>query len=226
MRRLLAVVAATGLLAACGFTPDGVGEVTPSAVNGYYTETASDSGGMTAGEYLVASVSYTNQKCHEFFTKLALLKENSRFLDDVLTAGIAAGAPLMTTFGVGASTVGAWTSGVNFANGVNKTAADIYLFADFKNELQPLVFREMDDFLDKKGLSKLAQDYIRDRAKSPFLVSQKTVDLMLARNLATDYAAKCSLPNMRTLIAASLNKNKGEQESAGLLAPTSGTTSQ
>lgn len=234
--RILAASALALFLAGCGANITGVGIVAPADVRAYYQETAAEIGDMTAGEYLVASVSYTNQKCHEFFDQLAKLKEDSSFLDQVITAGIAAGTPLATLYGVGATTVGTWAAGAGVVNELQKDAANIYLFAEFKEELKPLVFREMQSFMVKnklagildvrigfRSIDELSED---ERVASPqlvrqFLDSNSTQAQIIARNLATDYAAKCSLANMRTLIADSLQKNNGKQTGeGGALAPT------
>jgi hypothetical protein len=210
--------------------------IAPTDVKAYYQQTATEVGDMTAGEYLVASISYTNQKCHAFFDELAKLKEDSSFIDQVITAGIAAGTPLATAYGVGANTIATWAAGASFANTVQKDAANVYLFAEFKEELKPLVFREMQSFMVKSKLSGIldvtigfrhprelsVEERVGDPAKvQAFLESQRTTALIVARNIATDYAAKCSLANMRTLIADSLQKNSGEQAGeGGALAPT------
>lgn len=235
MRRVLCSALALSL-SGCGFSPTGVGVVAPADVHAYYQQTAAEVGDMTAGEYLIASISYTNQKCHEFFDGLAKLKEDSSFLDQVITAGIAAGAPLATAYGVGATTVATWASGAGFVNSAQKGFSNIYLFAEFKEELKPLVFREMQSFLVTNKLAGILditigfrspkQLSVEERIGDPvkvqtFLDSQRTSALIVARNIATDYAAKCSLANMRTLIADSLQKNTGEQAGeGGALAPT------
>lgn len=234
--RILASGVLALFLTGCGFDSTGVGVVAPADVRAYYQETASEVGDMTAGEYLVSSISYTNQRCHEFFDQLAKLKEDSNFLDQAIVAGIAAGVPLATAYNVGANTIAAWAAGAGLVNSLQKDAANVYLFAEFKEELKPLVFREMQSFMEKSKLSGILdvrlgfrrpQDLsVEERIGSPervqnFLNSQSTSALIVARNIATDYAAKCSLANMRTLIADLLHKNSGEQAGAGgALAPT------
>lgn len=234
--RTVHVVLLCVLLAGCGFNPHGVGIVEPTEVKAYYQETAADVGDMTAGEYLVASIAYTNERCHEFFDKLAILKEDSAFLDQVITAGIAAGTPLATTYNVAKNTIAAFSAGAGYFNTLQKAGANIYLFAEFKEELKPLVFREMQSFLVTSKLSGIldvsigframrdlsVEERVGDLGKvQAFLDSQKVSALIVARNIASDYAAKCSLANMRTLIADSLQKNTGEQKGdGGALAPT------
>lgn len=234
--RILASSALALCLAGCGANITGVGVVAPADVRAYYQETAAEVGDMTAEEYLVASISYTNQRCHEFFDQLAKLKEDSSFLDQVITAGIAAGTPLATVYGVGAATVGTWAAGAGVINELQKDAANIYLFAEFKEELKPLVFREMQSFMVKNklagildvklGFRSLEELPNEERVANPgrvqaFLDSQSPKALIVSRNIATDYAAKCSLANMRTLIAESLQKNNGKQSGeGGPLSPT------
>lgn len=151
--RILVGGAIALLLSGCGFDATGVGTVAPADVHAYYQQTAAEVGDMTAGDYLIASISYTNERCHAFFDKLAKLKEDSHFLDQVITAGLAAGTPLATAYNVGANTIASWAAGAGFANELQKDAANIYLFAEFKEELKPLVFREMQSFLVTNKLS-------------------------------------------------------------------------
>ncbi len=234
--RILATSALALFLAGCGANITGVGVVAPADVRAYYQETATESGDLTAGEYLVASIAYTNGRCHEFFDQLAKLKEDSNFLDQVITAGIAAGVPLATAYSVGATTVAAWAGGAGVVNELQKDAANIYLFAEFKEELKPLVFREMQSFMVKNKLAGILdvtlgfrsldelprEERVADPARvQAFLDSQSPRALIVSRNIATDYAAKCSLANMRTLIADSLQKNNGKQTGeGGPLSPT------
>ncbi len=224
--RIFASSALALIVAGCGFNAAGVGVVAPADVRAYYQETAADVGDMTAGEYLVASIAFTNQNCHEFFDKLAKLKEDSDFIDQVITAGIAAGAPLAAAYSVGTSTIASWAAGAGLANELQKDAANIYLFAEFKEELKPLVFREMQSYLVQSKLAGILDVTIGFRnvkqlaaaeqvgepdAVERFLNSQRTDALIVSRNMANDYAAKCSLSNMRTLISDSLRKNGGDQ---------------
>ena len=102
LRMSFAVVATAGLLAGCGFNPLGAEMPKPVTVAGYLHETTTGSISangepLTAGEYLVASVSYTNEKCHEFFNNLEKLKQDSAFLDSLLTSVVATGRSIPGT---------------------------------------------------------------------------------------------------------------------------------
>ncbi len=174
--RILATSALALLLAGCGANITGVGVVAPSDVRAYYQETAAEVGDMTAGEYLVASIAYTNQKCTEYFDQLAKLKEDSNFLDQVIMAGIAAGTPLATVYGVGAATVGTWAAGAGLANELQKDAANIYLFAEFKEELKPLVFREMQSFMVKNKLAGILDVTLGFRSMSELPREERVAD--------------------------------------------------
>jgi len=70
------------------------------------TLTVTDANGirpMVSSEYLLASINYTNQKCEEFFDKLARFQQDSSFVDKVLASSIAAATPLLAAYGVAAS---------------------------------------------------------------------------------------------------------------------------
>jgi hypothetical protein len=212
MRKVMMSAAVAVAVSGCSMSAFGPPEVKPVDVVNYYHETVRDTGELNAGEYLLASITYTNDNCHKFFDHLARVKEDSRFLDDALTAGMAAGAPLMATYNVAARTVATVTAGVAFGNSLNKSYADIYLFAEFKNELQPLVFIEMGKVLERYGLTGAAHAWSTGHELPRYLTSREAAAMIFARNIATDYASKCSLSNMRTLIAVSLNKNNGDQD--------------
>jgi hypothetical protein len=45
---------------------------------------------MYSSEYLLASINYTNQRCDEFFNRLARFQQDSSFVDKVLPSSISA----------------------------------------------------------------------------------------------------------------------------------------
>ena len=245
-KHLLAAIAGS-LAAACGLLSNevgntGVGIPTPAQIATYYKATAEgmilDSSGrrITVGEYLLASLTYTNEKCHLFFERLEAFRQDSQFLDQVLTAAVASGSPLLAlSASVSKEAVANVTSGLAAANLLNKRAGDIYAFATYKESLKTHVFEALADFQAKKGLDILTQARygvyvytsedgstatvtlntepprsirIDKRRAAAFIDSDLPMDIMIARSMATDYAAICSLANMRRIVAESLAVTK------------------
>lgn len=170
-RQLSAVVMGGLLLGGCGLSdfisnPVGVGSPAPSKVAGYLQETSEQSvvddagNAMTAGEYLIASMSYTNEKCHQFFDTLERFKQDSTLIDKVLSAAAAAGSPLMAATGATGTAVARYAGILNFGNIINNNYREIYTFADFKEPLQTHVFDAMADFRIKNGLSTLTRSLV------------------------------------------------------------------
>lgn len=170
-RQLSAAVMGGVLLGGCALgdfvsNPVGVGSPSPSKVAGYYQETTEqavidDAGNaMTAGEYLIASMSYTNEKCHQFFDTLERFKQDSSLIDKVLSAAAAAGSPLMAATGATGTAVARYAGILNFGNIINNNYREIYTFADFKEPLQTHVFDAMADFRIKNGLSTLTRSLV------------------------------------------------------------------
>ncbi len=228
------------MLGGCAFNPQGAGIPKPATVAGYLNETTSGSVNasgipLTAGEYLVASVSYTNEQCHQFFNDLAKVQQDSQILDKLLMSAVATGSPVLALTET-AATVGKATSIINAVNLVNTNAAQIYLFAEMKDELETLIFREMAGVLTSKNLDQLADaktglnllrkseiDINPTRAVA-FFQSREPVNVMIARNIATEYAAKCTVSNMRAAISRSVGKNTGEQNRGSTIEPATSTT--
>lgn len=247
------------LLSGCGSTdffsnPSGVGIPAPSTIRGYATETISgttvnESTGrrMPAGAYLIASVGYTNEKCHEFFDALEKYKQDSAFIDQIITAGIAAGSPLLALAGAptGAA-VARLTSSLSFANQVNKFSADVYAFGTFREQLKGHVFESMVSYQKSKGLDLLAKNrvgiQVLDEGETStytsvhlsngstirlnptrlreFFDSEEPVDLMVARNVAADYASLCSLANMKKIVVDALSNTTTQVRSGSIGSPT------
>ena len=267
-RQLLAVVIGGVLVGGCSYVdffsnPAGVGAPAPSALAQYVQSTATESvfgengRGLTAGEYVVASLSYTNEKCHAFFDTLEHFKQDSKLIDNVITAAVASGSPLVA-FGSSAKAVARFTSITSFANQINGDLADIYAFSAFKEPLMTHVFTSMASYRRQNGLNLLTRglvglddfvptstgnaenivyrnsdsqpscrSYTANVAGPPatangaetsigiqlnqckfneFLNSRQPSDLMVARNVAGDYASLCSLANMKKIVNESLVK--------------------
>jgi hypothetical protein len=96
-------------LGGCGafeFFPNSTGVGIPSSANvrDYAIETVAGAtyeakrgvtSRMSAGAYIIASVAHTNERCHKFFEALEKFKQDSEIIDKILTAGVAAGSPLL-----------------------------------------------------------------------------------------------------------------------------------
>ncbi len=128
MPRQLCAAAIGGLLAAgCGLpafiaNPVGVGAPTPANIASYVDETEIGStikgsaSPVTTGEYLIASISYTNEKCHDFSDTLERFKEDSSLIDKVLTAAAAVGSPLFAASAASGTMIAKFTGILNSAN--------------------------------------------------------------------------------------------------------------
>ena len=100
-RGVAGVLAIATLLGGCFNSIDAlVATPTPTQVAVFASETGTltvtDAQGirpMVSSEYLLASINYTNQKCDEFFDKLARFQQDSSFVDKVLASSIAAATP-------------------------------------------------------------------------------------------------------------------------------------
>src|SRR5271154_236119 len=85
-------------MAGCSNIDSLIATPTPAQVSQFASETGtltvSDESGkprpMYSSEYLLASINYTNQKCDEFFDKLARFQQDSSLVDKVLASSIAA----------------------------------------------------------------------------------------------------------------------------------------
>jgi len=138
---------------------------------------------LSAGEYVFASISYTNERCHQFFNVLEHFKQDSELIDKVLTAAVAAGGPLVA-LNASKSAVAAVTSGVSFANQYNQYVADIFAFSAYKDQLMKHVFDAMGSYVNDLN------------TKKPIFVNvafnpnaSDTLNLMIARSIASDYAS-------------------------------------
>jgi len=236
----------------------GVGVPSPSVVRDYQAETVLESTGsttpmhLTAGRYIIASVGYTNNKCLKFFDLLEKFKQDSELVDKVITAGIAAGAPLLALAGVtSGADVARITSELALGNQVNKYASDIYAFNTFREQLKGHVLDSMDSFQKKKGIDLFFQSRVGilnldagtgqdlvditlgdgSRFKGSlkrlnrFLNSEEPEDLMIARDVASDYASLCSLASMRKIVVEALASTKTGISGSGAGAPTNTATS-
>ncbi|MGH6834559.1 MAG: hypothetical protein ACREC9_03215 [Methylocella sp.] len=192
---------------------------TPTQVSNYATETgavtvnAFDRSGtygnrvMYSAEYLLSSITYTNQKCDEFFEVLAHSQQDSSFIDKVLTTSIAAATPLMAAYGVGATAISTTAAGVAFAGDINKFTSEIYLFAPFAGQLQRHVKEQMQ--AKSNNLSSLWKGGRLNPDACPGGGCYNELERMIAvRGQAQDYANICSISNFRTIIASSLEHTR------------------
>jgi hypothetical protein len=160
---------------------------------------------MVSSEYLLASINYTNQKCDEFFDRLARFQQDSSFVDKVLASSIAAATPLMAAYGVGVNPVAITAASVAYAENLNKFSSEIYAFAPYASQLKRHVRDQMDDYL--KGI---APDWKLGRLQSSACSStggcyDEVERLVVVRGRAQQYANICSIANLRAIVDSSLS---------------------
>jgi len=252
VRRLLALVAIsiTPFIHGCSaFTffsnSSGVGIPPPTAARDYAIEIATGASNpeqpghlMKAGLYLIASITHTNEKCHQFFEVLERYKQDTDFVQKVLTAGIAAGSPLLALAGSStAADVARFTSQVAFASQTAGLAADVYAFSAFKEQLKDHVFQSMASYQQSKGIDLMLMDRVGvefyDQNTTRFTLKINGVDrhinadrfrrfmesedpdaLLIARTVAVDYSSLCSLANMKKIVVDALSKTRTEVEAS------------
>lgn len=211
----------------------GVGLASPETIVGFYKQTASGSivdtrsnKTLTAGEYLVASISYTNERCHHFFNVLEHFKQDSSLIDAVISAAVTAGAPLLAPV-VTSRYVAGFSSALTFGNTYNKKAAEIFAFSDYKEQLMTHVFSAMNSYVETWNSDAKLSLFGFDGDKRAFLKDGSVTSLMVARSMAADYASLCSLAQMRQIVSGALNKSVTKVEnSAGFLGPVVGQTQE
>jgi hypothetical protein len=188
---------------------------TPTQVSGFAGETGvltvTDATGtrpMYSSEYLLASINYTNQKCDEFFDRLARFQQDSSFVDKVLASSITAATPLMAAYGVAAGPVAVTAATVAYAQNINKFTSEIYAFAPYASQLKRHVKDQMTDYL--KGIS---SDWKMGRLQSAACSStggcyNEVERLVVVRGRAQQYANICSIANLRAIVDSSLSNTK------------------
>ena len=159
---------------------------------------------MFSSEYLLASINYTNQRCDEFFDRLARFQQDSSFVDKVLASSIAASTPLMAAYGVGANAVAVTAATVAYAQNVNKFTSEIYAFAPYASQLKRHVKDQMEAYL--KGIT---SDWKNGRLQSTACNStggcfNEVERLVVVRGRAQQYANICSIANLRAIVNSSL----------------------
>jgi hypothetical protein len=184
---------------------------TPAQISVFASETGtvavSDSSGtrpMYSSEYLLASINYTNQKCDDFFDRLARFQQDSSFVDKVLASSIAAATPLMAAYGVAASPVAVTAASVAYAQNINKFTSEIYAFAPYASQLKCHVKDQMGAYL--KGIS---SDWKMGRLQTSACTStggcyNELERLVVVRGRAQQYANICSIANLRAIVDSSL----------------------
>lgn len=241
------------LLLGCGLAEfhenkGGVKHPGPATLAAFVAETESGSiidaqtgRGLTAGEYIVASIVYTNEKCRHFFDLLEHFKQDSSLIDKVITAAIASGSPLLAIKG-SKEAVAAVTSALSFANQYNKFYADIFAFSGYKEQLMKHVLDSMASTLHEGNWDKYIAKRLTGEVEfcdkvttsNRFMCSRTSVDLMIARSFAADYASKCSLAHMRQITQKALENTEtkvdkktgapNEQSPSNPLKPTTTNT--
>jgi hypothetical protein len=203
-------------VAGCSNIDNLIATPTPAQVSGYASETGTltvtDETGrprpMYSSEYLLASINYTNQKCDEFFEKLARYQQDSSFVDKVLASSIAAATPLMAAYGVAANPVAITAASVAYAENLNKFASEIYTFAPYASQLKRHVKDQMTQYLT--GIS---SDWKNGRLQTVACNStggcyNEVERLVVVRGRAQQYANICSLANLRAIVDSSLSNTQ------------------
>jgi hypothetical protein len=212
-RSFVAVLATASLFGGCSNSIDAlIATPTPTQVSVFASETGaltvSDANGvvrpMYSSEYLLASINYTNQKCDEFFDKLARFQQDSSFVDKVLASSISAATPLMAAFGVAANPVAITAATVAYAQNLNKFTAEIYAFAPYASQLKRHVKEQMDDYL--KGITsdwKVGRLQVSACPETGGCYNE-VERLVVVRGRAQQYANICSIANLRAIVDSSL----------------------
>jgi len=178
---------------------------------------------MYSSEYLLASINYTNQKCDEFFDKLARFQQDSSFVDKVLASSIAAATPLMAAYGVTANPIAVTAATVAYAQNVNKFTSEIYAFAPYASQLKRHVKDQMNEYL-----TGMTSDWRKGRLQSSACTStggcyNEVERLVVVRGRAQQYANICSIANLRAIVDSSLANTKSTCDSKSSAANLTGT---
>lgn len=271
-RQLTAAVVGSVLLGGCSYldlfqNPEGVIAPKPTTIGEYISEVQVDATynslgrKVTAGEYLVASLSYTNEQCHQFFDTLERFKDDNSTVGKVLDAAAAAGLPLIG-FKEASRVAFRFASAITLGKQVNTSLGEIYGYVAHRDQLMRHVLEQMADFRRKNGLSALTRGLVgvndftsvaSDRKTNPitygesyskycsrddslaievgvtstspptkithqvnsckldsFLSSTEPVNLLVARNIAGEYASLCSLSNLKAIIGGALGATKSK----------------
>jgi hypothetical protein len=219
------------ILSGCSNSIDAlIATPTPTQVSVFASETGgltvSDATGtrpMYSSEYLLASINYTNQKCDEFFDRLARFQQDSSFVDKVLASSIAAATPLMAAYGVGANPVAVTAATVAYAQNINKFTSEIYAFAPYASQLKRHVKDQMDAYL-----AGITSDWKMGRLQSSACTStggcyNEVERLVVVRGRAQQYANICSIANLRAIVDSSLANTVSVCKPNGSVANATGT---
>jgi len=125
-------------------------------------------GTMSPGAYIVATVVHTNQKCTAFFDELEKVQQDSEWLNKVLTAGAAAGSPLVALVGATGFQVANFTSALSFTNQLNQYSADVYAFRTYSQSLKKHVFDGMSAYQRSRGIDIYFEILVGVREESTF----------------------------------------------------------
>ncbi|WPO44205.1 hypothetical protein [Tardiphaga sp. 42S5] len=152
----------------------------------------------------MASINYTNEKCDDFFDKLARFQQDLSFIDKVLAASITAATPLMAAYGAGTTAIATTAATVAYGQNLNKFASEIYAFAPYSTQLKRHVKEQMEAYLN--GIS---SDWRKGRLQEAACTAtggcyNELERLVVVRGRAQQYANICSLANLRAIIDSSL----------------------
>ena len=164
-----------------------------------------------------------NQKCDEFFDRLAQFQQDTSLVDKVLASSITAATPLMAVYGVGAAPIAVTAATIAYAQNINKYTAEIYAFAPYATQLKRHVKDQLDAYL--KGIT---SDWKQGRLQSSACTStggcyNELERLVVVRGRAQQYANICSIANLRAIVDSSLANTTSVCKDAGATPSATGT---
>jgi hypothetical protein len=163
---------------------------------------------MYSSEYLLASINFTNQRCDEFFDKLARFQQDSTFADKVLSSAIAAGTPLMAAYKAGETAIAATGAALALTQNVNKFTSEIYAYSAHAGQLRRHVKDQMADFLKNRESDWSNGKLKLETCKAVGGCFNELERMVYVRGQAQAYANICSVTNLKTIVESSLNNTK------------------
>jgi hypothetical protein len=220
--RLLPSIAVGLLTGACSSQFDNLSTPTPAQISTYASDSARvtvfDGGKerqMYSSEYLLASINYSNQRCDEFFDKLARFQQDSSFADKILASAIAAGTPLMAAYKVGETTIAATGAALALTQNVNKFASEIYAYSAHAGQLRRHVKDQMADFLKNREGDWSNGKLKLETCKAVGGCYNELERMVFVRGQAQAYANICSVTNLKAIVESSLSNTKSQCDLPG-----------
>jgi hypothetical protein len=210
------------LFGGCSSQFDNLLTPTPAQVSTYASDSArvtvfdgTKERQMYSSEYLLASINYSNQRCDEFFDKLARFQQDSSFADKILASAIAAGTPLMAAYKVGETTIAATGAALALTQNVNKFASEIYAYSAHAGQLRRHVKDQMADFLKNREGDWAGGKLKLETCKAVGGCYNEVERMVFVRGQAQAYANICSVTNLKAIVESSLSNTKSTCELPG-----------